>query len=279
MRKLLLLGVIIPLFLSCTTEDPNYFEEKFSIDSGNTGQSYEMTIYRPSQLDANQQHPFVFLLDGHWHYNQVLKDLQALQSSGGAADIILVGIAYEGLNPNGLAGYGRISELRVDDFTATKNNPEDQLGGKSVAFRDFIKDELLPELQSKYPEDPSQRTVMGHSLGGYFGVWEMFTYSDSSLFKNVHAGSPALWWDDGDLMSLEENFAGNGSRVLPFHFHTTMGTMETVVWNTFFDEFEERLGDRNYDELEYVFERYPRGHAANAEPGFASALNIFFPAE
>lgn len=278
MKKLLWLGFLIPLFWSCTTQNlDTYTEEKFSISSTYTGQSYEMTVLRPTQFEPNTLYPIIFLLDGHWHYNQVSKDLLDFQEEGIAENVILVGIAYEGLNPNGLEGYGRISELRIDDFTFTKNQPSDTYGGKSEAFRNFLENELLPELQSRYPEDPSERTLMGHSLGGYFGVWEMFTYPENSLFKNIHAGSPALWWDDGYLMNQEREYAASGPGELDFSFHSSMGSMESVVWNTFFDEFEARIDSQQYPGLEYQFERYPKGHAANAEPGFYDALGTFFP--
>ncbi|MCI4667232.1 MAG: alpha/beta hydrolase-fold protein [Bacteroidia bacterium] len=278
MKKVLLILFLVPLLWSCTSEDlDSYTEDVFSITSGFTEQNYEITVLRPVQLDPTKEYPLVFLLDGHWHYPQVSKDVEKMYRAGDISQVILVGIAYEGLNPNGLAGYSRISELRIDDFTFPKNNDGDEFGGKAENFRNFLEKELLVKLQQDYPEDASERTVMGHSLGGYYGIWEMLTNSDSSIFRNVEAGSPALWWADGFLTALTADLAAQNSASLPFDLHTTMGTLESVTWNAFFDDFEGRLMDRNFENLTYKFERYPRGHAANAEVGFREGIKYFFP--
>lgn len=249
-------------------------QAQFVINSTFTDRSYEMTVLLPPDYDPQQTYPSVYLVDGHWHYKGAAQDAQRLMEDGEIRDVILIGIAYDGIIPNSLGGYGEISRLRIDDFTAVKNVETDTLGGKAHLFRQFIQEELIPEVESRYATSQAERTLMGHSLGGYFGIWEMLTFQDSSLFAYVEAGSPALWWGDGDLLSREAGLAAQAS--LPINLHTTMGTLESVVWNTFYDEFEARLNDKQYAGLTYIFERYRVGHAATAEIGFEDGLLYFF---
>lgn len=250
-------------------------EPTFVIESVNTGYAYEMTVLLPPDYDEGQLYPTVYLVDGHWHYSNVAADALRMMRRDQIRDVILVGVAYADIPPNTLGGFGEISQIRIDDFTFPKNVETDTLGGLSFEFREFFKEELIPEVERRYSTSADERTLMGHSLGGYFGYWEMFTFSDSSLFQYVEAGSPALWWADGYLLGVADSLAAQ-NQALPFRLHTTMGKLESVVWNTFFDELEERFTESEPEGLIYSFERYPYGHSAMAEVGFREGLLYFF---
>ncbi len=276
MKQLIGFFVLTLLLSSCESLVLRSAEqESFQLDSPQTGQSYEITVLLPPDYSESQSYPTVYLIDGHWHYPNVAADAKQLMEKDKIRDILLVGIAYAGINPKSLSGWGSISEIRIDDLTSVKNKEEDVLGGKAAAFRSFLKEDLIPEVEARYASAASERTLMGHSLGGYFGFWEMFTFPDSSLFVNIEAGSPALWWGDGHLMA-DELLLHEAGTSLPFNLHTTMGSLESVTWNTFFDEMEERLKAHQPAGLTAVYERYPKGHSANAEVGFKAGLEYFF---
>jgi predicted alpha/beta superfamily hydrolase len=250
-------------------------EERLVLDSSFTDYTYEITVLLPPGYQADQNYPSVYLLDGHWHYPDVAADAQRLMEKGEIRDLILVGIAYHDIPPNTLSGYARIYDIRIDDFTFPKNETEAEWGGKAADFRRFLGEELIPEVESRYATSATERTLMGHSLGGYFGFWEMFTHRDRSLFQNVEASSPALWWADGYLLD-QEAALDSSEASLPFDLHTNMGQLESVTWNTFFDEMEARFEAADRPELTYTFERYPYGHTAMAEEGFCAGLRYFF---
>lgn len=276
MRQLLWLTLLLPWLIGCETWTLRQAtEDTLRLPSEDTGRTYEITVLLPPGYDEAQTYPSVYLIDGHWHYYNVAGDAQQLMEAGEIEDIILVSIAYADLVPNSLSGYAEISRLRIDDLTAVKNTPEAERGGGAEAFRRFIAQDLIPAIEADYSTSAQRRTLMGHSLGGYFGLWEMYTRGDTSLFENIEAGSPALWWADGHLMALLDEVEAEG-RPQPFDLHTTMGTMETVTWNAFFDEFEARLDTYDLPGLTYTVERYPKGHTANAEPGFREGLKYFF---
>ncbi|RMG68937.1 MAG: alpha/beta hydrolase [Bacteroidetes bacterium] len=271
------LGLLLPLLLTGCAQFTlrNAAEESFVLDSDATGYSYEITVLLPPDYDPARTYPSVYLIDGHWHYLYVASDAKRLMQRGDIEDIILVGIAYAGIPNNTLGGYSRISDLRIDDLTAVKNVEEAERGGKALAFRTFLAQDLIPEIEGRYATGPQGRTLLGHSLGGFFGIWEMLTFPDSSLFAQIHAGSPALWWADGYLLAEEEQIHAAG-QALPFDFLTDMGELEGVTWNAFFDEFEARVEAHAHPGLQATFRRYPRGHSHNAETGFKAALSHFF---
>lgn len=253
----------------------NATEESFVLDSDATGFSYEITVLLPPGYDPGRTYPSVYLIDGHWHYLYVASHAQRLMQQGDIEEVILVGIAYAGIPSNTLGGYGRISELRIDDLTSVKNAEGAERGGKSLAFREFLATDLIPAVEARYATGAQGRTLLGHSLGGFFGIWEMFTFGENSLFEQIHAGSPALWWADGFLLAEEARVHAAG-QALPFDFLTDMGELEGVTWNAFFDEFEARIEAHTHPELQATFRRYPRGHSHNAETGFEAALKHFF---
>ncbi|MEM7658901.1 MAG: alpha/beta hydrolase-fold protein [Bacteroidota bacterium] len=274
--SLFLLSVLMICFGACDLATLQGVEEEvFQLSSDDTGYEYEITVLLPPDYDDSQTYPSVYLLDGHWHYPHAAADAQRMMAAGEIEPILLIGIAYANIPPNTLGGFGTISDIRVDDFTFPKNTEDAENGGKAFAFRDFIAQDLIPEIESRYPTGANERTLMGHSLGGYFGIWEMLTFPDRSLFENIESGSPALWWADGYLMEQEEELNEAGTP-LPFRLHTTMGSLESVVWNTFFDEFEARLLEHQPAGLDLKVERFPRGHAANAEIGYSQGLLHFF---
>jgi hypothetical protein len=65
--------------------------------------------------------------------------------------------------------------------------------GGSKAFADFIIDEVLPRVRSKYRTLPST-VLAGHSFGGLFALDVAATRPNT--FSGIVAMSPSLWWND-----------------------------------------------------------------------------------
>ena len=71
-----------------------------------------------------------------------------------------------------------------------------QVGG-SAAFRGFLRDELLPEIERRY-DVTQERALIGESLAGLF-VLETFL-EEPTLFTHCVALDPSLWWNHGALV-------------------------------------------------------------------------------
>jgi hypothetical protein len=69
--------------------------------------------------------------------------------------------------------------------------------GGSVAFRRFIRDELMPAVNARY-RTTSETAIVGESLAGLFIVETFFLEPD--LFDTYIAFDPSLWWNDDELV-------------------------------------------------------------------------------
>jgi predicted alpha/beta superfamily hydrolase len=66
--------------------------------------------------------------------------------------------------------------------------------GGSATFRKFLRDELMPDIRSRY-RTTDETAIVGESLAGLF-VIETFLL-EPDLFETYIAIDPSLWWNDG----------------------------------------------------------------------------------
>ena len=64
------------------------------------------------------------------------------------------------------------------------------------AFQRFIRHELMPFIDHHFPSCGSRRGYFGHSLGGGFGLFTLFT--DTTLFSDYLISSPTVSYDGVD---------------------------------------------------------------------------------
>ena len=88
-----------------------------------------------------------------------------------------------------IAGQGR------DDSPRTRllADPDSQVpgsGGGAPAFLDFLEHELIPFIDHTYRTNPSDRGLLGHSMGGEFALYAL--EQRPGLFQRIVAASPAL---------------------------------------------------------------------------------------
>jgi hypothetical protein len=81
-------------------------------------------------------------------------------------------------------------------------------------------------MEANYRGDPARRILGGHSLGGLFTLYAMFT--DPSLFWGYLAGSPALTWDNNFTFRQEEEFA-KAHKDLPVRLYIAAGGAEPLM--------------------------------------------------
>lgn len=69
-------------------------------------------------------------------------------------------------------------------------------GDRADLYAAFLKSELIPDLEEKYPLSPHNRTILGFSLGGLSAF--CLAWSDPELFRTAGAMSGSFWWRDRD---------------------------------------------------------------------------------
>lgn len=77
--------------------------------------------------------------------------------------------------------------------------PDPAISGGAGNFLSFIKDELIPYVDSKYPTDGTN-SIYGHSYGGLFVLYALLT--DPQLFESYYATDPPFGWDNDYLIKM-----------------------------------------------------------------------------
>ena len=147
------------------------------------GRPFHIYIRLPQDYAENpsKQYPVVYLLDGDSLFPILAANHLFLHFDENLPEAIVVGIAYGSFDP--------AINKRDYDFSAPAVDAKANEGG-APAFHAFLKDELLPAVETKYRADPNRRVLFGNSRGGYFVLWSAFT--DPDLFWGRIVSNPSL---------------------------------------------------------------------------------------
>ena len=161
-----------------------------SIYSKSLKESRDIYIQLPESFDPNNQHkyPVVYVLDGEVLLNAVYT-VHSYYWGGFMPEMIIIGISNR--------------ENRTRDLTTSKIKSRpgvefNQEHGEAENFTNFIKNELIPYIENKYPVT-SYRTLIGHSYAGLFTINTLINHT--SLFENYLAIDPSLDWDNQKLLN------------------------------------------------------------------------------
>src|SRR5262249_6572809 len=151
---------------------------------------------------------------------------------GSTSDAIVVGIGYaEDKDPK--EGFRESMTRRDFDLTPTRDEEVEKSmekahkrpvpNGDAGNFHKFIRDELIPFVEKEYRAAPARRILVGHSYGGLFALFGLFTTPD--LFDALIIGSPTLSYGNRITLQQEEAFAKE-HRKLPIKVYLYVGELE-----------------------------------------------------
>jgi predicted alpha/beta superfamily hydrolase len=164
--------------------------EAFTIDSKILGEKRRINVYLPPPYTESPKValPVLYMPDGGMaeDFLHVAGLVQVSIGNGTMRPFILVGIE---------------NTKRRRDLTSPTQNAEDKkiapkVGG-AEAFRKFIRQELMPDVKSRY-RTAKETAIVGESLAGLFVVETFFLEPD--LFDTYIAFDPSLWWNDQKLL-------------------------------------------------------------------------------
>ncbi|QBR45658.1 putative esterase [Stenotrophomonas indicatrix] len=198
--------IVLSLLLSCVSAaplmaaaptaqtaaaSPLVIGETFTIQSKALGETRRINVYRPQPwgLDPKTPLPVLYMPDGGIgeDFLHVAGLVQVLTGNGSMRPFLLVGIE---------------NTERRRDMTGPSNVAEDRkiaprIGG-SAAYRDFLRDELMPQIRQRYATT-DERALIGESLAGLFVIETLL--QEPALFNSYIALDPSLWWNHGALLS------------------------------------------------------------------------------
>ncbi len=191
MKKIVVLAslILLPLASAQASELKPYEmprTEVAPIQENGTDRQYELYVKLPEDYaeNADTRYPVIYTTDAVVHMDMLSGSTEFLMP-----EVILVGISYQKNHVDVRADASRFRDYSVTAF----NNPENQArfqGGQASNHLDFIRNEVMPYVETRYRTIPSERTYFGYSLGGTFGAYILLAQPDT--FKHYILGSPAF---------------------------------------------------------------------------------------
>ena len=263
MKKQLIIILLAIGLISCEKEElvREGKMEQFSITSSLVKDEYELFVYLPPVYNSSsKQNQLIIGLDGDFHFEKIADMIAEKSQEGSMPPCLFVGIGN--------------SENRNRDYTPTAFKHG---AGGAHTFYQFLLQELIPELESRYQVDPAQnKTLIGNSFGGLFTQFSMFQDRDSNPFDKFISVGSSYWFDSGVIFAYEQQYADSHPD-LPVKFFNGMGTLEGGVHLASFEEMNQRLKNRGYKsfELEATYIK-KHGHSGAAAIGFKKGLTYVF---
>jgi predicted alpha/beta superfamily hydrolase len=229
------------------------------------------------QERADEVWPAIYVLDSNMHFNMVVDMVRFMSIRvdicNDLPDALVVGIGYP-VTGTLAEMLHHVMHLRMRDFVLGREESGQDFmqehfpiaapipSGNGLPFMQFIRQELIPLIETDYRTDPADRTLLGHSLGANFALYTLF--NEPRLFQRCVAAS----FDP--VLKDEQNFAENNDS-LPVRLH--------MIWDGPTEEdlaeprsLVDRLASRHYAGLYMTHEAILSTHCAMVPYAYQSGL-------
>lgn len=142
--------------------------------------------------------------------------------------------------------------------------------GGAPRFLGFLKEELIPFVESNYRIDRNSRLLAGYSFGGLFAMYVLF--HEPGLFDKYFIGSPSLSYGEGAAFSYEASNAVNHSGLKAEVFMSAGELEKTTAENI--GKMSELLLNRNYSDFFLETYIFPRENHVSCYPAAMSRTLI-----
>jgi predicted alpha/beta superfamily hydrolase len=274
---------------------PVPFSRRFTLPSRHVGDEFVIDIALPAPyLPGAAPWPVLFVTDGNLAFTTAAATMGILPlEPGGPRPACVVGIGYalagEGEHGEHFARRNRdLTPHRVEEWEARMRGApppfrfgDDLQTGGSECFLDFIIDELKPWLAANLPVDTDDCTLAGSSFGATLALHALFTRPGA--FRAHLAISPSLWWANGQLVAMEEEFARSHAD-LDAALYLCVGSAEEAQapearMVSAFRKFASKLEARAYPSLRLTHEVLPgETHVSVFNAGLTNGIRRLFGA-
>lgn len=162
----------------------------------------------PESWDGERTHPLVLCMDPQWIHGTACDAAINLGLARLMPRVVVAGLGWDEDTVRA------ILRRRGEAYTPTEGEfppqtaPADDgplVSGRARSHLDFLVTDVLPLIEREYGTDPAERTYVGHSLSGLFGLYTLFTRPET--FGRYLLASPSIWWDDRSILSIEAEYA------------------------------------------------------------------------
>jgi predicted alpha/beta superfamily hydrolase len=222
------------------TMDP-LVQTSFSFSSKTIKDTFKIFICLPKKYDKNKDtYPAVYVLDANVAFEMVSTLMKLISNGLDCKQAIYVGVGYK--------DFMVMDSLRGRDYSYPQKDGIPGSGGGKL-FTTFLRNELIPYIDSAYRTQSGDNTLIGHSLGGYYVFYNMLSSAveDKPMFKNYIAGSPFVI-NDKYLVDLEQKLSTKTDS-LPVKLFMCSGTIDDV--DSMLIIFTDILKKRHYKGFEF----------------------------
>lgn len=165
--------------------------QTFTLESKVLGEQRVINVYLPPDYDKGGPLPVMYMPDGGMNedFPHVVGIIDVSIKNAVIRPMIVVGIK----NTERRRDLAPVTEIAAEKERAPH-------AGGTGKFRDFIRDELKPEIARRY-KITAESGIIGESAAGLFIV-ETFVL-EPSLFDHYIAVDPSLWWNEHHLVSTD----------------------------------------------------------------------------
>lgn len=182
MKQTICIFLVIFLAANATAQQMKIIRD--SVYSDNLKEERQIEVELPDDYDpaSGKKYEVIYVTDGEWN-NDIVAHMQRFVQIQFVPPCIVVSMKNMG--------------LRDRDFTPSRLQGNPRSGGADK-FLAFMKTELMPYIEEKYPARADNRVYVGSSLAGLFGMYVFLR--DPLLFQSYLISDPAMWWGDGMLL-------------------------------------------------------------------------------
>lgn len=231
--KLYLPSFLLLLAFGCASKKENAFtgkkyDDHFSLYSTSVQDSFHINIHLPNEYydSTAKNYPVVFVTDANFYFPMLGAMLTQYEKGGLLPPLILVGIGYD--------SFEAMDSLRVRDYLYPAPLASDEMTapGGGTKFYSFITDALIPHVDSLFRTSKNNRSLMGHSFGGYFSLYAMLSQLENNRhdFNNFISASPSLWYHDFYLKQLPGKLKERRNKD-SLGLFITVGGLEDAAWS------------------------------------------------
>ncbi|QCO18304.1 alpha/beta hydrolase (plasmid) [Azospirillum brasilense] len=185
--------------------------EHFDLRADRTGLDYRVFLVRPAEPPPAGGYPVIHLLDGNATVPMMEKVIgpNPPEPYGSA---VIVGIGYPTAEPfDILRRYRDLTPPTPPELIPPSRDGTSviETGGRDD-FLAFLETQVIPAVEARLPIDRQRRTLFGHSLGGLFSLYVLYTRGD--LFQTYIAADPAIWWGGQAILGEQAAFLDRAAR-------------------------------------------------------------------
>ena len=241
--------------------------ERRSLDSEHAGRTFEVDVFLPRDYHtSSSRYPVVYVLDAEYNFGCVAYITRRLIKNHDIPPILLVGIAYD-------TDYDDFYDKRMFDSTPVSKVHGSHTGG-AEPFTKFLADELVPFIDREYRTSPGDRTIVGHSITGFYGCFLLFEHP--GVFQKYLVVSPSLWFSDRAVFEYEKRTAEAG-KDLQARVYLASGSLETPNIKETSIAFGRQLDARKYSGLKLKWAILEGEHHRSVFPlAFTRGLQFLF---